>query len=151
LAYALGGKVGDNPNGHEFGTVEVNLHQGAQRDALLGGFSTPLKVHVSHFQSVLRLPDNATPLASSALDMHQAFVVGNSAWGVQFHPEFDAEIAIEYIHHHREALLEEQKDPDRLIEKCVDTPYGSKLLKRFVEIIDNDKRDVMFPGAGQPA
>ena len=97
-------------------------------DTTVGPFSTgkpfPVvkKVHVSHFQSVLSLPDNATPLASSALDMNQAFVVGKSAWGVQFHPEFDAQIAIKYIHHHREALLEEQKDPDRLIEKCVDTP-----------------------------
>jgi GMP synthase (glutamine-hydrolysing) len=53
LAYALGGKVGDNPNGHEYGTVEVRLNEHARQDPLLGGLPNPLKLHVSHTQSVL--------------------------------------------------------------------------------------------------
>lgn len=136
IAYALGGEVGDNPNGCEFGTVEVNLNENAQEDKLFGGFSTPMRVHVSHTQSVLRLPDNAKLLASSDVDINQAFIVGNSAWGVQFHPEFDAEIVIEYINQHREALLREHNNPDRIIERCLDTPHGSEMLKRFVEILN---------------
>ena len=136
IAYALGGEVGDNPNGCEFGTVEVNLNENARGDKLFGGFSTPMRVHVSHTQSVLRLPDNAKLLASSDVDINQAFVVGNSAWGVQFHPEFDAEIVIEYINQHREALLREHNSPDRIIERCLDTPHGSEMLKRFVEILN---------------
>ena len=135
LAYALGGEVGDNPNGCEFGTVEIKLHENARGDKLFGGFSTPILAHVSHAQSVLRLPDTATLLASSDMDRNQAFVVGNSAWGVQFHPEFDAEIVIEYINQHREALLRENKNPDRIIERCFNTPHGSEILKRFVEIL----------------
>lgn len=138
LAYSLGGEVGDNPNGREIGTVEVNLNENARGDKLLGGFSTPIKVHVGHIQSVLSLPDNAKLLASSDKDINQAFVVGDSAWGVQFHPEVDAEIVIEYINHHREVLLEEGKSPDRLIEECVDTPYGSEILRRFVEIVNKE-------------
>jgi len=136
IAYALGGEVGDNPNGCEFGTVEVNLNENARGDKLFGGFSTPMRVHVSHTQSVLRLPDNAKLLASSDVDINQAFVVGNSAWGIQFHPEFDAEIVIEYINQHREALLREHNNPDRIIERCLDTPHGSEMLKRFVEILN---------------
>jgi len=135
LAYALGGEVGDNPNGCEFGTVEVNLNENAQGGKFFGGFSTPLLAHVSHTQSVLRLPDNAMLLASSDVDKNQAFVVGNSAWGVQFHPEFDAEIVIEYINQHREVLLRENKNPDRIIERSFNTHHGSELLKRFVEIL----------------
>jgi len=136
IAYALGGEVGDNPNGCEFGTVEVNLNENARGDKLFGGFSTPMRVHVSHTQSVLRLPDNAKLLASSDVDINQAFVVGNSAWGIQFHPEFDAEIVIEYINQHREILLREHNNPDRIIERCLDTPHGSEMLKRFVEILN---------------
>jgi GMP synthase (glutamine-hydrolysing) len=140
LAYALGGEVGDNPNGSEFGTVEINLNVNARGDKLFSGFSSPIRVHVSHTQSVLRLPHNATLLASSEMDANQAFVVGNSVWGVQFHPEFDAEIVIEYINQHREVLLREKKNPDRIIEQCFNTPHGSEMLKRFVEILNEKKQ-----------
>jgi len=136
LAYALGGEVGDNPNGCEFGTVEVNLNENALGDKLFGDFSTPILAHVSHTQSVLRLPDKARLLASSDVDKNQAFVVGNSAWGVQFHPEFDAEIVIEYINQHSEVLLRENKNPDRIIESSFNTHHGSEMLKRFVEILN---------------
>ena len=135
LAYALGGEVGDNPNGCEFGTVEVNLNENARGDKLLGGFSTPMLAHMSHTQSVLRLPDNTTLLASSDMDKNQAFVFENFAWGVQFHPEFDKEIVVEYINQHRQVLLRENKNPDRIIERVFNTHHGSKILKRFVEIL----------------
>jgi GMP synthase (glutamine-hydrolysing) len=133
LAYALGGQVGDNPNGHEYGTVEVRLSENAQPDPLLGGLPNPIKMHVSHTQSVLELPAGARLLASSDKDQHQAFVVGECAWGVQFHPEFDAQATRAYIHHSRSVLLAEQQDPDRLIEQSTDTPHGSQILRRFVQ------------------
>lgn len=131
LAYALGGKVGDNPNGREFGTIAVHLDAGVGGDGLLGGFSTPIKVHVSHIQSVLRLPGQARRLAYSERDKYQAFVVGDCAWGVQFHPEFDAEIVREYINHHREKLIGEGQDVDELVATSVDTVYGTEILRRF--------------------
>ena len=34
LAYALGGKAGNNPQGPEFGTVDVHLTKKAQNDLL---------------------------------------------------------------------------------------------------------------------
>ena len=40
-----------------------------------------------------------------------------------------------YIGEHREALLREGKNTDRLIETCVDTPFGSRLLQRFAAIV----------------
>lgn len=49
LAYALGGEVGDNPNGREFGTVDIHLY--ANGDPLLTGFGSPIQTHVSHTQS----------------------------------------------------------------------------------------------------
>ncbi len=76
LAYALGGEVGYNPKGWEFGTVDAHLTAAAREDALLGNFESPLKVHVTHTQSVLRLPEKARRLASSAMDENQAFAVG---------------------------------------------------------------------------
>lgn len=136
LAHALGGEVGNNLYGPEFGTVEVHLDDVAQQDPLLGGFPNPIKVHVSHTQSVLRLPEGARRLASSAMDANQAFVVGGCAWGVQFHPEFDAGVVRTYIAHFQDALRAEGHDPQRLIDMCQDTPFGPQILRRFLEFVD---------------
>jgi GMP synthase (glutamine-hydrolysing) len=134
LAYAMGGEVGDNPNGLEFGTVELQMMPEAQADALFGGLPPSTKVQVSHLQSVLRLPPGARRLASSAMETNQAFVVGPTAWGVQFHPEFDTEVVIAYIHHFREALQRQDKDPDQLIKTSQNTPDSHNLLRRFAEM-----------------
>lgn len=134
LAYALGGEVGDNPRGREYGTVEVRLTEAARGDALLGGLESPLRVHVGHVQTVLRLPAGATLLASSGADAHQAFVVGERAWGVQFHPEFDAQVTRAYLEANRRALAEEGQDPAALLAASGDTPYGGQILRRFAQL-----------------
>ncbi len=131
LAYALGGEAGDNPKGMEMGTVNVFLNEDAQNDRLLNGLDNPLKVHVSHQQTVLKLPKDTTRLAVSSGDDCQCFVVGNHIWGLQFHPEFDREITIAYINESRQELISAGKNPDALIESCKDTPYGTEILRRF--------------------
>lgn len=135
LAYALGGKVGNNQNGLEFGTIDIFLNKKARDDPLFSGFQSPIRVHFTHAQSVLNLPDNAILLGSSDKEINQAFVVGDFAWGVQFHPEYDSMILREYIKHYKQLLVKEKKDPDHLIEKCADTPYGHEILSRFAKIV----------------
>jgi GMP synthase (glutamine-hydrolysing) len=130
----MGGEVGDNPNGLEFGTVELDLAQEARDDALLHELQPGSVVHVSHLQSVLRLPPGARRLASSAMEANQAFAVGPRAWGVQFHPEFDVEVVTTYIDHFREALQREGQDPDQLITACRETIHSHRLLRRFAAI-----------------
>lgn len=136
LAHALGGEVGDNPQGREFGTVEVHLDGTAQQDPLLEGFPSPIRVHVGHVQSVLCLPEGARRLASSAMDANQAFVVGQCAWGVQFHPEFDASVVRTYIAHFQDVLRAEGHDPQRLMDTCQDAPFGPQILRRFLKLVD---------------
>jgi GMP synthase (glutamine-hydrolysing) len=94
-----------------------------------------MTVHVSHNQSVLELPPGAHLLAASEKDPFHAFVYGECAWGVQFHPEFDAEIASEYVRRNEEALAAEGQDPSLLLSQCVETTTGPRLLRRFAEII----------------
>lgn len=134
LAYALGGEVGDNPRGRDFGLAEVRLTEAARDDALLSGFPPAMRLYVAHSQSVLRLPGGAVRLASSGLDPNQAFVAGKCAWGVQFHPEFDAEVVQTYIEHFADALTAEGINPSRLAAACGDTPHGSRILRRFAQI-----------------
>jgi len=135
LARAMGGLVDDNPRGREFGTIEVTLNGNARRDRLLGHLGNPIRVHCCHDQSVVKLPTGANRLATSTKDANQAFSVGRCAWGVQFHPEFDAEITSAYIGHHRTDLAREGQDPDHLMAHCTDTSYGPLILRRFAGIV----------------
>jgi GMP synthase (glutamine-hydrolysing) len=134
LAHALGGQVGDNPNGLEFGTVDVHLAGEAGADALLGGLPNPLPAQVCHRQSVLRLPPGAVRLAASALDGCQAFRVGATAWGVQFHPEFDGVAVRAYVDEFREELRAGGQDAEAIRRGVGETPQAAGLLQRFAGI-----------------
>ncbi|MBN2550248.1 MAG: glutamine amidotransferase [Anaerolineales bacterium] len=131
LAHAMGGEVQFNPHGLEVGTVEVSLTENGLADPLLGDLGNPLILQVSHAQSVTRLPVGARLLASSAMDPHQAFSIGQRAWGVQFHPEFDAEAVKTYIEIDRSEILASGQDPQSVLEGVRDTPYGDVILQRF--------------------
>lgn len=137
LAQALGGEAGNNPNGKEFGTVEIQLHANAADDPLLGHLTEPFQAQVCHTQSALRLPPGATLLASSAMESHQAFRLGKCTWGLQFHPEFDAEATRHYVTKYAQELSQQGANPQSLLQNCRETPQSSELLKRFSQIVYN--------------
>jgi GMP synthase (glutamine-hydrolysing) len=134
LAHALGGRVGPNPRGREIGTVALRLLPGAENDALLGVLDRETVVHVTHVESVLELPPGARRLAESDCDPNQAFAVGEHAWGVQFHPEFDADVIRVYLEERAEVMHGEGLDPDALIRNVSEAPAGSQLLRRFADL-----------------
>ena len=133
LAHALGGEVGDNPNGREMGTVHLDLHATAADDPLFSGLPVRFAAQATHLQSVLRAPDGATVLAASAQDGCHAFRWGASSWGVQFHPEFSATHMRGYVRARAEALSAEGADP-RQVERSVGAaPVARRVLRRFVQ------------------
>ena len=134
LAYALGGDVADNPKGREFGTVPLRLEAEARTDPLMGDLPSCLPAQASHTQSVLRMPTGAVRLASSLMDANHAVRFARSAWGVQFHPEFDAEVLRDYARCSREELVTEGRDPDRVLQEIQETPLSAQVLSRFVKI-----------------
>lgn len=133
LAHALGGKVGYHPGGRESGTFEVRLNDQASDDPLLGTLPQTFPAQLTHLQSVLELPAEATLLASSEHEPHQAFRIGDCAWGLQFHPEFNAPIMRSYLEVQAPALRDEQLDAEALIAGVRDTPEATSLLRRFSE------------------
>lgn len=135
LAHARGGRVASNPCGREIGTVDVEFTPGFERDALLSGFPREISVQVSHVESVVALPPDATHLGASSGESNQAFAIGRFAWGVQFHPEFDAEIVRGYIEGRRNLLIEEGLDPEVLLAGARDTDHGTRVLRRFGAIV----------------
>ena len=135
LAHALGGRVGRNPRGREIGTVQLRLAPEARRDALLGGLPGATHAHATHVESVLELPPGATLLAASDTDPNQAFAAGPRAWGVQFHPEFDADVMRGYLESRRDVLRDEGLDADRLLALVRETPEAGSLLRRFAALL----------------
>lgn len=136
LARAAGGHVDYHPQGREIGTVEIRTTAHTANDPLFGTMPEAFDAHVTHAQSVIELPDGAIHLASNAYEPHHAFRIGECAWGVQFHPEFDTEIMREYIHGLAEKLKSEGRDVDALSDNLVDTPIAERVMRRFGEFVE---------------
>jgi GMP synthase (glutamine-hydrolysing) len=135
LADALGGRVENNPRGRSVGSFSLTLHPEAKNDVLFSVLPDGPVLHVRHRQSVVRLPEGAVCLAASPRDPHHAFRVGKRAWGVQFHPEFDAAIAREYIVARREIIEAEGEDPEALLAAVQESDAGRVLLRRFADLV----------------
>ncbi len=134
LAYALEGEVEDNPEGLEVGTATIRLRPEAQDDPLFRGMPGEFDAQVSHQQSVLRLPTGARLLGSSDKDLHQAVAYGDCAWGVQFHPEFDAAIIRQFVAHYHEQLQAVGDSAERVLANVSESPYSAILLQRFARL-----------------
>jgi GMP synthase (glutamine-hydrolysing) len=130
LAHALGGRVSANPSGREMGTVELMIESA---DPVLGERGS-VCVNSTHVDSVVQLPAGARVSGSTALDAHAAVRFGKNAWGVQFHPEIDAQVMLQYIVARRPALLAEGLDASAMQQAVRDTPYGPAIIRRFLRV-----------------
>lgn len=135
LAHATGGLVGYHPDGRETGTHGVELREEARSDPLFCNLPKSFPAHLTHKQSVLKLPEGAVLLASNDFEPHEAFRIGECAWGVQFHPEFSEEIMRTYLGVQAPELEQENLPVETLIDSIRKTPEASSLLVRFVEFV----------------
>jgi len=134
LAHALGGKVGFHPEGAEVGTVDVMLLPECADDLLFGNMPKTFPVHVTHSQTVVILPKGAVRLARNPYEPNHAFRIGRCAWGVQFHPEYNAGIMRSYIKNENEDLLREGIDILPILASVKETPVAASILTRFFDI-----------------
>ncbi len=132
IAHALGGSVDYNPRGREMGTLAIERTDAAHADPLLGAYPRHFAAHVTHRQSVTRLPAGALRLARSDMDEHHAYRYGDSVWGVQFHPEFSTAMMRGYIDARRDALALEGADGNAMHAAVRATPMARGVLRRFV-------------------
>lgn len=133
MADALGGRAGFHPDGLEIGTVDIRLTAEKDDDPLFKDMPDTFPAHVTHSQSALELPPGAAVLAASDHEAHQAFRVGKHAWGVQFHPEFDATATRYYVDQLKEKIVEQGGDPKAIRDGVKETPISTGMLKQFVE------------------
>jgi GMP synthase-like glutamine amidotransferase len=94
LASALGARVlpGAAP---EVGVLPIHPTRAGRADAVMGPCQWPLTTLQWH-SDTFELPSGAVLLASSDAYPHQAFRVGTTVYGVQFHIEVDAALADEW-------------------------------------------------------
>jgi len=85
LAAALGATVACH-RWEELGTLNVSLTAEGKADRLFEGVDEVFSTFQWHHDS-FDVPHEGVLLAGSAACPHQAFRVGGSAWGLQFHPE----------------------------------------------------------------
>ncbi len=135
MALALGGTVASSPVGIEMGTVEVKLTELAGKDPLFNGLDGIFKAHVSHSQSALTLPPDAVVLAYNQAEPHHAYAIGQSAWGLQFHPEFDADIMRTYVSEYSPQLKDFGYDPNAIQQMVAETPISRQILERFAHVV----------------
>jgi GMP synthase (glutamine-hydrolysing) len=86
------------------------------------------------------LPTDAVRLGTSDDDPNAAFSIGATAWGVQFHPEFDADVMRGYIEGRREELDAEGIDADECLSRVAECPDGTELLGRFSRLLQKTPR-----------
>ena len=89
LATAHGGVVERSASGPELGARLVARRDAAESDALWKYVPFVPDVLQWHYDEITHLPANAVLLAASTAYPHQAFRLGERAWGTQFHIECD--------------------------------------------------------------
>ena len=125
---AAGAHVGPSPE-PEFGFTRVELSDGAADDPLFGALPREFDVWNAHGYA-FHVPEDGVELVRSPV-CSQAFRLGDSAWGVQFHPE----IRVDQVAH----WLREDRVPNagELLEELRERydawrSFGARLLRSFL-------------------
>ena len=132
VASALGGAVG--PIGrYEIGYRTVDV---VASDPLFDGIPESFVAFETHSDEIKRLPDAAVPLAENDCTI-QAFRIG-SAYGVQFHPEYDLQTARwildgKDLQPERAAAIREELTEERYEQARVAT----RVFENFLAIVDD--------------
>ena len=139
IAQALGGEVKRNPLGREMGAMRVSR---LADDRLFAGLPRTFDIHGTHVDAVVRLPPGGEVLATTPRDPIAAFRVGKHVRGVQFHPEFDADVMRGYLNARSELVRSEGGDPDALLAGVHVPTRGETILRNFAASVGTAEIDV---------
>ncbi len=134
LAHALGGRVDYHQRGREIGTTLVSPLAASVEDILFAEISEPFAAHVSHMQTVIELPPDATLLASNEFEPHHAVKFSELCWGLQFHPEFEEVAMLSYIEERKDDLISEGMDIESLLSRVKPTLVARNILNDFYKL-----------------
>jgi GMP synthase-like glutamine amidotransferase len=115
LATAHGGTVELSPSGPEIGPRLVGKRDAAEQDPLFARVPLAPDVLQWHFDEITELPFGAVLLAASTRYPHQAFRLGDRAWGLQFHIECDTAMVADWARSDARVLADLGRDPQDVI------------------------------------
>lgn len=140
LAEATGGVVEPGASGPEIGARLVARRDLAGNDPLFWDLPLSPMVVQWHFDAVTELPPGATLLMAGTKYAHQAFRVGDRAWGIQFHVECDAAMVGRWAAKNEAVLTELGLDVDRLRDGAVEVlgevhEVWGEVVRRFARLV----------------
>jgi GMP synthase (glutamine-hydrolysing) len=124
MAHALGATVYRGAQA-EIGFGSVSLTQAGREDPVLGKLGLEVLPVMHWHQDTFDLPGGALWLARSELYPHQAFRLGEHAYGLQFHLEVDRDLARSWAEHLPTGVT--LADPARLQAEAI----GRRVLEAF--------------------
>lgn len=151
LAQARGGRVVVNPAGWEIGGVSIHLTPAGMDDPIFAGIPSRFRSLATHEDRIEALPQDAVLLAGNASTPVQAFRIGRTLWGVQFHPELSRP-AMDQLIRLRAAALEKdaaahgvasEGHVERLREtvRHADVMQGRRVLHGFIDFCRRARSD----------
>jgi GMP synthase-like glutamine amidotransferase len=117
LATAHAGAVERSAAGPEIGPALVGKRDAADTDPLFKWVPLAPDVLQWHLDEITELPSGAVLLAASTRYPHQAFRMGERAWGLQFHIECDTAMIADWARGSAK-LAELGLDPDDVVAAC---------------------------------
>jgi len=134
LAEATGGRVAPGADGPELGARLVSKRDAAVDDPLFSDIPLSPVVVQWHWDVVTELPPGALLLAASPRYPHQAFRVGEKAYGLQFHIETPPEMVRGWAAADAAGVEAAGLDPEALAERAVGVlPEIEEVWRPFVE------------------
>ncbi|KXK61935.1 glutamine amidotransferase [Micromonospora rosaria] len=118
LATAHAGLVERSPAGPEVGPGVVGKRDAADGDPLFRYVPLIPDVFQWHVDEITELPRAATLLAASTRYPHQAFRLGDRAWGLQFHVECDPAMIAQWCAADAALLADLGYDPELVVAAC---------------------------------
>jgi len=145
MAQAFGGDTAVGDRGLETGVVRVSWLDAAQDDRLVAGLPEPFPAGAMHGDAVTTLPPEAVWLGAGAVYRFQAFRVGETSWGVQFHPELNRGGYQLWVEAHRDASAEELEfleagGRDLQRDEVEVLAANRHLIQRFVSLLEEPER-----------
>lgn len=135
LAHVGGGEVRGEYGTPESGAVLITTTAAGRNDPVLGVLGEGAHMIENHVDQITQLPSDAVLLGRSADVENQAFRIGKRVWGLQFHPEVNAERIAQWD---ESALGKKGFDREKLVAKAraVDgenTRASKALIDAFAE------------------
>ncbi|MBU0527219.1 MAG: type 1 glutamine amidotransferase [Candidatus Micrarchaeota archaeon] len=137
IAVARGGRVEriPKPLGAEVGFSPVFMTEEGQNDEIFDGIPANFSGLFSHFTYVSKPPRDSSVLAYGVKsDMVQAYKIGSSTWGVQFHPDYSPQNIDELVDRRKSSLgrmldlsnistINPERHDHRVLENFVDHAF----------------------------